>query len=100
MRVELLYIDDCPNWKLADQHLRHALAAVGSTIEIERGRVSTTDEAERWGFHGSPSVLVDGTDPFAAEGASVGLSCRLYRTAEGTSGSPTVAELVRVLTPR
>jgi len=45
------------------------------------------------GFHGSPSILVDGVDLFAEPGAGVGLSCRVYRTPEGLSGAPTVEQL-------
>jgi len=51
-------------------------------------------------LHGSPSVLVDGEDPFAEPGADVGLSCRLYRTPVGLAGAPTMAHLVEVLADR
>ena len=72
MRLQLLYIDECPNWQVADARLREALAAVGNTTDVERVLVATTEEAEAWGFHGSPSVLVDGEDPFTEPGAPVG----------------------------
>lgn len=97
MRVQLLYFDECPNWQLADARLREALATVGRPVEVERVLVSTPEQAEEWGFHGSPSVLVDGEDPFAQAGAPVGLSCRLYRTPDGVSGSPTVGQFLEVL---
>ena len=100
MKVQLLYFDECPNWQVADARLREAVAAVGRATEVERVLVTTTEEAEAWGFHGSPSVLVDGQDPFAEPGAPVGLSCRLYRTPAGVGGSPTVEQLVEVLTRR
>jgi hypothetical protein len=49
-------------------------------------------------MHGSPTLLVDGTDPFAAPGEAPSLSCRLYRDAAGrTSGAPTVGALRRAL---
>jgi hypothetical protein len=59
--------------------------------------VNTVEQAERWRFRGSPSVLVDGTDPFAEPDSPVGLSCRLYRTPDGVAGSPSVSQLVEVL---
>ncbi|WP_369795266.1 thioredoxin family protein [Cellulomonas sp. KRMCY2] len=74
MRIQLLYFDECPSWQVADARLREALAAVGNTTDVERVLVTTADAAESWGFHGSPSVLVDGEDPFAEPGAPVG--CR------------------------
>ncbi len=97
MRVQLLYFDDCPNWQVADTRLREALETLGRPVEVEKVLVTTPEQAEHWGFHGSPSVLIDGEDPFAQPGASVGLSCRLYRTPQGVGGSPTVDQLVEVL---
>jgi hypothetical protein len=100
VRLQLLYFDECPNWRVADARLREALEMLGSRTEIERVLVATAAEADAWDFHGSPSVLVDGRDPFGAPGAPVGLTCRLYRTPTGVDGSPTVEQLVEVLTDR
>lgn len=97
MRVQLLYVDGCPNWQVADTRLRQALEAVGLPVEVERVVLTAPDQAQQGNFHGSPSVLVDGEDPFAEPGTPVGLSCRLYRTARGVDGSPTVDQLVDVL---
>ena len=97
MRLQLLYFDECPYWQVADARLREALEKLGRTVDVEKVLVTTPEQAEEWGFRGSPSVLVDGEDPFAQAGAPVGLSCRLYRTPEGISGSPTVDQLVEVL---
>ncbi len=92
MDVTLLYVDDCPNWKVTDERLA-AVAAERPDIVVSRRRVETQEEAERLGFHGSPSILVDGVDVFAGPGAGVGLSCRVYRTPEGLRGSPTVEQI-------
>lgn len=101
MKVELLYFDGCPSWLEADGRLREALEAVGSgDLEVERVLVSTPKQAAEVGFHGSPTVLVNGVDPFAEPGVAVGLSCRLYRTAAGLAGAPTVEQLVEVLAGR
>ncbi|MEE9414439.1 MAG: thioredoxin family protein [Acidimicrobiales bacterium] len=92
MDVTLLYFDDCPNWVEASDHL-DLLASEFAGIEITRHVVDTPVEAERTRFHGSPSILIDGEDPFAAPGAPVGLSCRIYQTSEGPAGSPTLGQL-------
>jgi len=97
MDVTLLYFDDCPNWLDADAHLR-ALDAEIPGLRITRHVVDTPEEAERTGFRGSPSILVDGVDPFADADAPFGLSCRVYQTPDGPAGSPTRAQLRRVLT--
>jgi len=97
MKISLLYFEGCPNWHITDERLREAIAVVGHAVQIEHVLVSTPQEADAIGFHGSPTVLVDGLDPFSDADAPVGLTCRLYRTEEGVAGSPTVAQLVAVL---
>lgn len=98
VRVTLRYFDDCPSWRTADQRLRAALERTGhSGVRIEYERVETADAAERLEFVGSPTILVDGIDPFTVAGAPVGLACRVYPTPEGLRGSPTVDQLVAVL---
>ena len=98
MDVTLLYFDQCPNWKLADQNLRTALDHAGAPdVRLRYRRVQDLDEAERLVFTGSPTVLIDGVDPFAEPEATVGLSCRLYRSPIGTSGAPTVDQFRHAL---
>jgi len=92
MDITLLYFDDCPNWRIADERLA-AIAAERTDLKVTRHLVNTPEEAERVGFHGSPSILVDGVDVFAEPGAGVGLSCRVYRTPDGLAGAPTLEQL-------
>ena len=66
----------------------------GDWLEIVHSHlVETLEEAERVGFHGSPSILVDGVDVFAEPDAGVGLSCRVFRTPDGLAGAPTLEQL-------
>ena len=98
MRVELLYFDGCPNWTVADKRLAEPLKASGrADIEVYRRRVETVEQAEELEFLGSPTIRVDGIDPFADSGARVGLACRVYAGPGGLSGSPTTAQLLEVL---
>jgi hypothetical protein len=69
----------------------------GLDTDVVLVEVATPEDAERLRFRGSPTVLVDGRDPFAEEDAPVGLSCRVFRTREGLQGAPTVEQLVDVL---
>lgn len=92
MEITLQYFDGCPNWKVADERLAE-IAAERPDVTVTRHLVETFDEAERVGFHGSPSVLVDGVDPFADAGAGVGLACRIYQTPDGPAGAPTLEQL-------
>jgi hypothetical protein len=94
MQITLRYFDGCPNWRVAEERLLEALGDVGgpeATISYER--VDTPEDAERLGFRGSPTLLVDGEDPFAEDNGPVGLACRIYRTGEGPQGAPSMAQL-------
>lgn len=92
MEIELQYFDGCPHWKVAEERLA-TIAAERSDLTVTRHLVETFDEAERMGFHGSPSILVDGVDPFAGAGMGVGLACRVYETPDGRAGAPTLEQL-------
>lgn len=95
MKLELLYFDDCPNWEIAAERLDQAAAARGLTVE--RRLVTTPEEAQAAQFRGSPTILIDGEDPFAAGDEPFGLACRMYRTPDGPAGSPTTEQLEAVI---
>ena len=99
MEVRLLYFEDCPKWQLAKERLHEALAAVGdASVQVTYELVSTPEHAERVGFRGSPTILIDGEDPFARGGGPAGMACRLYASDVGLSGVPTLRQLVEALT--
>ncbi|PXY32123.1 alkylmercury lyase family protein [Prauserella muralis] len=96
MELRILHVPDCPNVELLRQRLRQAAddAAIGVTTRV----VTDLIDAEKEGMTGSPTLLVDGADPFAEPGSAPSLSCRLYRDAEGrASGAPSVAALRQVV---
>ncbi len=98
MDVTLRYFDGCPNRRTAEARLRAALDRLGrpDTV-ITREQVASDEEAEALDFRGSPTILVDGRDPFASPGGPVGLACRVYATPQGLAGAPTVEQLLEVL---
>ncbi len=59
--------------------------------------VTSAEQADAVGFRGSPTILVDGADPFADPDAPTGLACRIYRTAAGVEPAPTVEQFRAVL---
>jgi hypothetical protein len=93
--VTLLYFDGCPNWRQTDGHLQRLQGE--RTFELRYRRVETPEEAARLGFAGSPTVLLDGVDPFATGDEPTGLACRVYTTPHGPQGSPTLEQLREVL---
>ena len=96
MDVELQYFEGCPSWQVADARLA-TLAAERPDLTVTHRLVESLDEAERLGFHGSPTILVQGVDPFADPSTPVGFSCRLYPTPEGLAGAPTLEQFRAVL---
>lgn len=95
MDVTVLHFDGCPNWELVDQRLEALADELG--FAVSHRKVTSPEEAERLGFRGSPTVLVDGRDVFAQGDEPVGLSCRIYQTPQGPAGAPTVEQLREVL---
>jgi hypothetical protein len=99
VQVAVWYFTDCPNWRAAGQRMRQALDDAGHrhTAVIFRRVDADTDVT---GFAGSPTFTIDGIDLFPAEAAPGGLSCRVYLTAAGPAGLPTVADLVAAIRER
>lgn len=89
--VTLQYFDGCPNWEETERRL----ARLGVPVTLQR--IETVEEAVRLGFRGSPTVLVNGVDPFHDAGAPVGLSCRIYRGPTGPAGMPSADDLEKVI---
>ena len=92
VRVVLQYFAGCPNWKDTDRQL------VQLGVAVEYQRIETPEEATEYGFRGSPTVLVNGVDPFFDPDADVGLACRVYRSPDGISGTPPAQRLTKVIT--
>lgn len=94
MEIEVLLMADCPHESTASAVLRQALDEAGLTETAFTTRiVADHGEAERAGFTGSPAFLIDGRDPFADPDRPPRLACRMYRTADGLAGVPSVGEL-------
>ncbi len=91
------HFDGCPNWELARDRIAEVLPEVAGSILF--GEIDTLEKAEAVGFRGSPTILIDGVDPFSDPTAPVGLACRIYFTDAGHEGAPSVAQLRSVLIP-
>lgn len=89
MEIALLYLPGCPNWQETYRRLQLVIDDLGLDLVPHLVRVDGPDDAERYGFRGSPTVLVDGVDPLADAELPVGLACGVYSTAHGPAGPPT-----------
>ena len=89
MEVELLVIPGCPNEAAAAELVRGVLDELGRTDTPLTVRVVGSQAvADRPGCTGSPTLLVNGNDPFAEPGQAPALACRVYPTAAGLRGLP------------
>jgi hypothetical protein len=94
VEIDLLYVSDCPNRTLARHVVELALGRTGLAANVREREICSCEEAMRLGMRGSPTILIDGHDPFADGADTAALSCRLYRNDAGLSGVPTVSQLI------
>lgn len=94
-RVELLVIPDCPHATLAETLLRVTLNELGLPhVPVLTTVIETIAEAIRRGFMGSPSIMINGIDPWAQPDGDPDLACRLYPS---STGIPTQYSLAQAL---
>jgi mercuric ion transport protein len=99
MKVEVLYIAECPHHKPAVEQAREALRAAGMPEIVEEVEVHTKADAEACRFLGSPTVRVNGLDvePEARGVQHFGFGCRSYLENGVRSGSPSRDLIERAL---
>lgn len=96
IELMVLSVPGCPNVPLLEQRLAEALA--GRRVVTVQRVIAGADEAARCGMCGSPTLLVNGRDPFAVPGMGPALACRIYQGDGGRlEGAPTVEALRRAL---
>lgn len=90
MRVELLYFEGCPAYEELLPRLRRILTEEGVTDAPDLCAIEDDETAARARFLGSPTVRIEGEDvePGAAARTDFSVTCRLYRTEEGTARLP------------
>lgn len=82
MKLTVLAVPGCPNAPLLEQRLAEVVAGRPG-VSVRRVEITDEAAAARWGMTGSPTLLIDGADPFARSGAGPALACRLYRDRNG-----------------
>jgi hypothetical protein len=98
VEIQVLTVPDCPNRSVILGHLHEALGSLGDPpVTVIERLVTVEEEAQAAGMHGSPTILIDGRDPFVAPGTAASVSCRLFPSNGGLRGAPSVAELAAAL---
>lgn len=99
VRIQVLiqYVEGCPHYSEMFEMVASILDTGKSSGVLKTALVSSVDQAEELGFVGSPTLLIDGVDPFADQPSRVGLACRIYGSGKNRSGVPPKAEMEAVL---
>jgi hypothetical protein len=80
VKVEVLYVAECPSHPAAVKLLKEVLAAEGIATEIREVLVRDKEMADELRFSGSPTIRINGRDVASEshKAQSFALSCRLY----------------------
>ena len=94
VHLEVLHVPDCPNLGAMLQRLRQV-----TDLPIITRVITTNTAAVMAGMAGSPTLLINGDDPFTTtDRPAGGLTCRIYRDEDGyPTPAPTPAQLRTVL---
>lgn len=96
MRAELLITPGCGHAADSEQAVRTALEEVGVEGGLQRIYVADLDHAAGLGFHGSPTLRLDGQDVLPPPpGTPIGLGCRQYEQTDGSRSGVLPADAVR-----
>ena len=80
MKVEVLYVAECPSHPAAVKLVKEVLAAEGVAAEIQEVLVRDEGMADELRFCGSPTIRINGRDVAgeSQKAQTFALSCRLY----------------------
>lgn len=97
MKLEVLYIEGCPNHRSAVEQVVSVLDELGISEAIHEIPVATIEQARTLGFPGSPTIRINDED--IEKDVQGGLfdfsySCRTYTEQGKLSGVPS-RELIR-----
>ena len=97
MLLTVLSVPGCPNVEVLIDRVRAVLGDHADDLAVIV--VGDDERAGAWGMTGSPTLLVDGVDPFAVAGVEASVSCRLYRGSGCVGGAPSIEDLRGALGP-
>lgn len=90
MRVEILYIDGCPDHRRTVDRVNELLKELRVPAELVEVPVTDLGSALAYRFLGSPTVRINGIDvePSARTSTQFGLACRTYLDGQRREGIP------------
>jgi len=97
MKIEVLYVPNCPNHVVVVERLHEILAGESVGAHLNEVLVSSAAMAQSLRFPGSPTIRINGRDVEPQEGdtASFGLMCRLYADGNGAPSHQRLRDAIR-----
>jgi hypothetical protein len=99
VKVEVFYIDGCPNRQPAVERVTQLLREVDLTGNVVEIPVTDPTSAIAARFLGSPTIHINGIDiePLARASSQFGVMCRMYLDGSKQEGVPSAALIRRAL---
>ena len=93
MKIEVLYIDGCPNHRQTVERVNELLKQLGLAADVIEVPVTDSSSASALRFLGSPTVQINGVDvePTARTSNQFGFMCRTYLNGPRREGIPSRA---------
>jgi hypothetical protein len=97
MKIQVLYVRNCPNHAVTLERLREILAGESLEAHVDEVLVSSAEMAQSLRFPGSPTIRINGRDiePQEREAVSFGLMCRLYADGNGAPSHQRLRDAIR-----
>ena len=96
MQIDLLVVPACPNEQPVAALLRQALNEIGLTATtFDVTVIRSKAEAEQHHFVGSPTIRINGVDPFATADRPPALACRMYANGLGVPDLPDIRRALK-----
>lgn len=97
MKIEVLYVPNCPHHAVVVERLREVLAGESLEAHLKEVLVSSAAMAHSVRFPGSPTIRINGHDiePQDEKTASFGLMCRLYANGNGGPSLQSLRDAIR-----
>lgn len=93
LKLEFQYFESCPNYQNMMDNLKEAIKGLEEFIEIVYRCITTPEDAIKYKFRGSPTLLINDEDIMGVEAPlHPTLSCRYYP--KGVPEAPFIREKI------
>ncbi|MCF6271098.1 MAG: thioredoxin family protein [Melioribacteraceae bacterium] len=95
IKIEVQYFNGCPNSEAVLNMVKKFVAESELQINFDEILVETQENAEKYKFRGSPTILINGKDVEGVEeNKTPSLACRFYK-----DGLPTEEDIKKIIAP-